>query len=207
MDPVRRRVAQIEGAQDNVITRHQLRQAGLSDRQIAGRIARGELTRLYRGVYLTGHAPPSLPARARAAVLACGGRAVVSHELAAALWGLGEPPRDAEVTVVAGNPGPKPGIRIHRVAALHPAEIRRRDGVPLTSPARTICDLAARAPRSEVEWALQEGIVRRLFSEADLEAVLRRTPNRPGTALMRSIMALEHGPGFTRSAAERALMR
>ena len=201
-------VARIASAQDGVITRHQLREAGLTDRQIARRVQRGQLRRLHRGVYLVGHSAPGLRTRAWAATLACGPRAAwVSHRLAAALYGLVRAPEMAEVTVAGHNPGPKPGILIHRVASLEAADTRRTRGLPITAPARTICDLAAVESRPVVEHALQEAVVARILNEDHLLATIRRTPGRSGQALLTSILAVEAGRGFTRSAAERALMR
>ncbi|MDQ6744403.1 MAG: DUF559 domain-containing protein [Actinomycetota bacterium] len=208
MQRAERLIGQIAARQDDVVSRAQLVEAGLARGEIDGRIARGQLRRRHRGIYLTGHAPPSTRTLARAALLACGEGAVISHGTAAALWGLAAPPVEAEVTVSGRNPGPKPGIRIHRVATLHPSEVRvLQHGLRITSPARTICDLAATSPRREVEHALQEAIVRRLLGEAQLGAVLAKAPARPGAAVMRDVLALERGPCFTRSAAERALMR
>ncbi len=203
-----RLIGQIAARQDDVVSRAQLLEVGIARGEIDGRIARAQLRRRHRGVYLTGHAPPSTRTLARAALLACGEDAVISHGTAAALWGLVAPPAEAEITVTGRNPGAKPGIRIHRVTTLHPSEVRvLHHGLRVTSPARTICDLAATSPRREVEHALQEAIVRRLVGEAQLRAVLGRAPARPGAAVMRDVLAVERGPGFTRSAAERALMQ
>jgi len=77
----------------------------------------------------------------------------------------------------------------------------------LSSPARTIFDLAAAELRREVEHALQEAIVARLVTEAELRAVTDRRAERPGARLMTQILGLEQGAGFTRSEAERMLMR
>ena len=174
-----RLIGQIAARQDDVVSRAQLLEVGIARGEIDGRIARAQLRRRHRGVYLTGHAPPSTRTLARAALLACGEDAVISHETAAALWGLVAPPAEAEITVTGRNPGAKPGIRIHRVSTLHPSEVRvLHHGLRVTSPARTICDLAATSPRREVEHALQEAIVRRLVGEAQLRAVLGRAPAR-----------------------------
>jgi len=77
----------------------------------------------------------------------------------------------------------------------------------VTSPARTVCDLAATEPRKDVERALEEAIFARLTTEREVEAVLDRHGNRPGSALMRAILHAEAGTGLTRSAAERALLK
>lgn len=142
-----RLIGQIAARQDDVVSRAQLLEVGIARGEIDGRIARAQLRRRHRGVYLTGHAPPSTRTLARAALLACGEDAVISHGTAAGLWGLVAPPAEAEITVTGRNPGAKPGIRIHRVTTLHPSEVRvLHHGLRVTSPARTICDLAATSP-------------------------------------------------------------
>ena len=91
----------------------------------------GWLRRRHHGVYLAGPLEaPHTPAMA--AVLACGDGALLSHYPAAVLWDLC-PPLDGpmHVTLPAGAHA-RPGIVVHR-AALHPADITRRHGIPVTS--------------------------------------------------------------------------
>ncbi|MGI8864326.1 MAG: DUF559 domain-containing protein [Solirubrobacteraceae bacterium] len=132
---------------------------------------------------------------------------MASHRSAAALWDLLPLAGEIDVLVAGRNPGTKPGIRIHRVAHLHPTELRTHEGLLLTSPARTICDMATTEPRHDVERALEEAIVRRLTTERDVNAVVDRHGNRPGSAVIRAILQSQQGPGFTRSTAERALLK
>ena len=102
---------------------------------------RGWLRRIHRGVYLVG--PLETPhTSAMAAVLAVGDGALLSHYPAAVLWGLR--PARAEpmhVTVVAATSAAD-GFTVHRVAHLHPHDATRKHGIPVTSPARTLLDLA-----------------------------------------------------------------
>jgi very-short-patch-repair endonuclease len=197
----------IAARQDDAVTHAQLLDAGYTRHDIQGRVRRAQLHRRHRGVYTVGHAPPSLRTRARAAALACGPNAVVSHATAAALWGLiGPPPGPIHVTVGGPNPGSRPGIRLHRVGHLSKADVRTQNGLRLTSPARTICDLAATEPAKTVQYAIQEGIANRLLTEPELLAAVARHGNRRGGPALRAILALEGGGGFTRSHAERVLM-
>lgn len=170
------------------------------------RIATGRLRRLHRGVYFVGFAPPGPVARIWAGVLACGDGAVASHRSAAVLWGLLTLAKEVDVTVAGRNPGMKPGLRIHRAAALRRTDVRGREGLRLTSPARTIYDLASTEPLRQVEQALEEAIVRRITSELEIRLVMERYGNRPGSAAIRTILESQQGSGFTRSAAERALL-
>jgi hypothetical protein len=102
MDTVERAIARIGRRQDNVITLGQLVAAGLGARGVAHRVKARTMQRLHHGVFLLGAAPPTQMARARAAVLACGTGAVVSHRSAAELFGLlPQTSRDVDVTVVS----------------------------------------------------------------------------------------------------------
>jgi very-short-patch-repair endonuclease len=77
-------------------------------------------------------------------------------------------------------------------------------GIPITTVARTICDLAATAPAREVEAAFQEGLYRRIITPRALAAVLAREPRRRGGAVIRALL---HDPRLTRSMRERLLLK
>lgn len=200
-----RAIARIAGRQDNVIGRDQLLEAGLARGQIARWVAGGRMQRRHRSVYLIGPAPPTPMARARAAVMACRPAAVLSHRSAAELFGLlPTTDGDVDVTVVGRNPGAEPGIRLHRIAAFGPGEVTEMRGIPMTSIARTICDLAATESRRDVEHAFQEALYRRIVTERQMEAVLKREPKRRGAPVIRALL---ENPGMTRSERERALLK
>lgn len=205
MRDVERRIARIAGRQDNVIALGQLLDAGLGHDAVAYRVTARLMQRLHRGVFLLGAAPPTQMARARAAVLACGEGAVVSHRSAAEMFGL-LPASDegVDVTVVGRNPGFHGGIRLHRPRALARHEVTSMRGIPLTSVARAICDMAATEPANEVEHAYQEALYRRIVTDGQIAGVVKREPNRRGAPLIRALLA---NPGMTRSEKERALLR
>ena len=203
MHAVDRRIAAIAARQDNVVTGEQLHSAGLGRGAIDNRLETHLMQRLHRRVYLLGAAPPTFRARMRAAALACGPGAAVSHRSAAAMWGLLSDKRDlVDVTVTGRNPGPKPGIQIHRTRQL---DIRAIERIPITSPARTICDLAASESASVLERALNEARVLKLLTDKQLQAAISRAPTRKGTKALRA--ALQQGPSITRSDAERRLLK
>jgi very-short-patch-repair endonuclease len=205
MHAVERAIARIAGRQDNVITREQLSEAGLGRGQIARRVAGGRMRRLHRSVYLLGAAPPTLMGRVRAAAMAVGPDAVVSHRSAAEMFGLlPEAAGGVDVTVAGRNPGVEPGIRLHRVGAIERGDVTSMRGVPVTSVARTICDLAATEPAREVEAAFQEALYRQIVAERWLLAILAREPRRKGGPVIRALL---HDPRMTRSEKERALLR
>ncbi|MGH2954184.1 MAG: hypothetical protein ACRDK9_09215 [Solirubrobacterales bacterium] len=114
-------------------------------------------------------------------------------------------PGPVHVTVLGRNPRPRPGIRIHRIGGIHADEVGTLDGVPLTSPARTIIDLAATRPAADLEQLVAEAYARKLTTSSEVAGLLARHPGRPGVPALRAL--LEAGkPAFTHSVAERRLL-
>lgn len=207
MHPLELQIAQIAGRQDNLITWEQLVRIGVGHRSVARRVESGRWQRIHKAVYLIGPAPATLSAKMRAAAFACGVDAAVSHRTAAVVWQLlpATPDPELHVTVAGRNPGVKPGIRIHRVAEHSTGELTTKRDIPLTTPARTICDLAATEPLRDVESALTEARIQRLATDLQLRAVIQRAPSRPGAPIIRSLLEAEDDSGYTRSKAERLL--
>jgi very-short-patch-repair endonuclease len=207
MHPLELQIAQIAGRQDNLITWEQLVRVGVGRRAVARRVESGRWQRIHKAVYLIGPALPTLSAKARAAVLTCGHGAALSHRTAAVMWKLLpiSPEPELHVMVAGRNPGVKPGIRIHRVAELPEDELAVRQGIPLTTPARTICDLAATEPLRDLESALAEARIHRLATDRQITKVIHRAPTRPGAPTIRTLLEQEDDSGYTRSKAERLL--
>jgi very-short-patch-repair endonuclease len=207
--PGERAIADIAARQHGVIARAQLLEIGFEPRAIDRRVQAGRLHRQHRGVYLVGHTAAPPKAREMAAVLACGRGAVVSHGSAAYLWCLLPHPaheRDVDVTIPARDPGKRQGIRTHRVRTLDPRDARSCHAIPITTPARTLLDLAGQASPRELEQALAVAERRRLVRRRDLRDVLGRAGPRHGTALLRSLVEDEGAPPLTRSEAEDRLL-
>jgi very-short-patch-repair endonuclease len=93
----------------------------------------------------------------------------------------------AEVTVSRGV-RPRAGIRIHETA-LPADETCAHDGIPVTTPARTLLDLAAILSVHDLERAANEAEIRRLTSPTSLDALVARYPGRPGTPAIRRLLA------------------
>ena len=204
MQVVERAIARVAGRQDNVITGEQLRAAGLGRGAIAHRVKARTMQRLHVNVYLLGAAPPTPMARARAAALACGPNAVVSHRSAACLFGLlPEIAGDVDVTIPGRNQARRPGIRRHRVARLPRQDVANVNGLRVTSIARTICDLAATESARDTEQAFQEALYRDIVTDRALAKVLAREPRRRGARVIRSLI---RDPRLTRSDRERRLL-
>lgn len=185
-------IARLAARQHGVVSRAQLRSAGIGDGSIARRIQSSRLHRVHRGVYLVGHTAAPPRSREMAAVLACGPRAAVSHRSAAGLWGLLSPDRlsAVDVTVVDSWAQSRPGVEVHLARRLEKRDVRQLDSIPITSPARTLLDLAAVVPPDAFERALAEAEARRLVHQRDLADVLSRNRGRRGAATLRAFSSV-----------------
>lgn len=168
-------ISRIAARQHGVVTTEQLLNAGVLPSGVTDRLAAGRLHRIHRGVYALGHPNIGNKGRWMAAVLAIGGRAVLSHRSAAALWGISLPPELIEVTVPGdGGRRRRNWIRLHRSLTLSPADVTRRAGIPVTKPARTLADLRRVLPAAEFARAVRQAEYMRLpLGEA---LPLRTTP-------------------------------
>jgi very-short-patch-repair endonuclease len=182
MHPRDRAVVAIAGRQHGVVTTAQAEAAGVDRRALARRAARGWLVRCHQGVYRV--APLTARyGREMAAVLAIGEGAVLSHQSAAAIWGLMRAPNgDVHVSVARRGRRSRPGIRVHQTLSIEAAV---HSGLPLTTPARTLKDLARTLTSDEVERAREQAHI--------LGLVIPDGADRY--------------PEFTRSEAERRLKR
>ena len=204
------RIASIAAVQHGVVAARQLRAAGLSTGQIENRMRVGRLHAVHRGVYLVGHAALTREGRWMAAVLACGADAVLSHRAAGAHHGL--PPASAgsiDVTLprTTGRKSRR-GIALHRVASLRAEDRSVHEGIPVTSVARTLFDLASVVSPTAVERAVEESERLRLFDLRAVESVMDRHPRQAGSAVLRAILAeysVDHE--LTRSGLERLFLR
>jgi very-short-patch-repair endonuclease len=168
-------IASRSGGQHGVISIAQLREIGLSHDAVLGRVRKGRLHRLHRGVYAVGYRNGSEESRLMAATLACGLGAVVSHRSAAGLWRLIDAPRGAVDISVPTTGGRKrqTGIRLHRRVRLPPRSVTERQRIPVTSPAQTIGDLRRIASPAELRRAIRQAEV--LGLRTGLESRSERT--------------------------------
>lgn len=202
-----RPVAELARKQHGVVSHAQLLAVGVTQRSIERRLQSGRLHRVHRGVYRVGHTADALLVREAAAVLACGPGTVLSHRSAGAIWGIIDRwEGDIDVTVVGRDCGRKPGIRHRRVDRLAAADLDARSSLPVTSPARTLLDLASVLDRAALRRAVNEALVARLVCEDDLWRVLSRCRGRRGGPQLRRLLADGRGPTLTRSEAERRLL-
>lgn len=196
--------------QHGVVARRQLLKAGVTRHVIENRVATGWLQPLHRGVYKVG--PLTVPLeREMAAVLACGEMARLSHASAAVCHGLVPKPKpDEKVAIsVSVGYGPRirgPGILVHRVGRMEPDEITTIEGIPITTAARTILDLAAIVDPRALEQAVSRALRSGLAAEDAMARLLDRYPRRAGTPALRAILTRGESPAFVRSEAEARLL-
>jgi very-short-patch-repair endonuclease len=201
-------ISRIAVRQHGVVARWQLLAAGVTRNQIGHRLRTGRLHELHRGVYLVGHEVAPRYAPEMAALLACRPTAVLSHRSAASLWNLipYPPPGSVCVTVAPGRSATRPDLEIHR-ARIEPRDRRQRHRLALTSPPRTVLDLAATYEPDDLEQLVAEAHYRRLAFEPELRAQLDQNPHKRGAAKLRAILDLPGGPQRTRSPTERDMLR
>ncbi len=140
-----------------------------------------------------------------AAVLACGAGAALSHRSAAAQWGLlGTDQTRIDVTTPRSRHG-VPGIRLHRTRSLDARDTTSHEGIPITTIARTLLDLAATARAEQLERALAQAMYLRLYDHRAITDVIARSNGHRGTAILTRATKTE--PKVTRSAWEDRMLR
>lgn len=177
--------------QHGLVTLGQLEGLGLSPSDVKERLRSGRLHRVHQGVFAVGHRLLSQEGWLLAAVKASGPDAVLSHRSAAVLWGmLEERESDERIDVTAPNRrGRAPdSIRAHRDGQLAAADRTVYRGVPCTTPARTLLDLAGVAPVWELKRALAQAEVLRIVRHSPLRALIRRCRGRRGVARLRLVL-------------------
>lgn len=193
--------------QHGVLTRQQLAGAGVSKGTIDRRLESGRLKPIHRGVYLVG---PVLPpfALEMAACLACGPMAVLSHRSAAAVWGFvpAGRRRTMDVIIKPGGGTRRLGITTHRPEGVEPDETTVFEGVPITTPGRTLYDIARVLRPKALERAISEAFAGGRITPDELATVGRRYAGRPGGRRLVEAIG-EDGPRLTRSEAEARFIR
>jgi very-short-patch-repair endonuclease len=189
-----------------VLPLEDLRAAGLSYKQVRGRLRQGRLQQLWRGMFLVGPAPPPLRSWARAAGLP-GRDRFVAAGWATAVHGFGWKPQLPVDVMTLGSTGQgiKGKVRVHRSELLLPCDLCEVGGIAVTSPARAILDCGDFATVSQLETLIANAELKKTVTRAQLEDVLSRAGRR--AAARKLTLALADSPGVTRSIAERRLRR
>jgi predicted transcriptional regulator of viral defense system/very-short-patch-repair endonuclease len=195
-----RAIVEVASRRAGRISREQLNALGISDDAIAVRVRAGRLIRLYPGVYALDRRDD---ARARhwAAWLAIGPDSAISdHSAAGEHRMLRRSPLVVDVTTPRRLPR-RDGIRVHS-RALGPASLTVIDGLPVTTPAQTLFDLATSLGADALAKAANEAFVLGIVTDDDLVATLARNGRRKGAAAFRRLLGRLGIAGRVRSPLE-----
>lgn len=207
-EPFDAAIARVAAGQHGALTRVQAASAGLSRDAIAHRLRTGRWVQPARGVFVIAGAPASWRQTLIVACFAWGSGAVASHRSAAALWGLpGGREAVVELTVPRNRRRSRTPDAIVHSGALGRGERRWRDGIELTTPARTLIDLGAVVRADLLEEALDDALRRGLVSRVAMRTALNAAGRRRGVVAFRRLMAERDGQPFTESVFETRLLR
>jgi predicted transcriptional regulator of viral defense system len=199
--PPDRRAARLAARQHGQVRFDQLVECGLDKDAVMRRVRKGWLHRVHRGVYAVGYPCATLHAQFMAAVLAGGVGAFLSHWAACALAGLVRwDGRPIDVTVPGTSLRTREGIRFHRSRTISPRDITRRYGIPTTTAARAILEIAPQVSDRRLKRVVRQAQAERLASVRQLADVLRRANGIRGTKRIAAIIAT--GPAPTASGHE-----
>jgi very-short-patch-repair endonuclease len=195
-------MASLAAAQHGVVSHAQLIDLGYSTGAIARALEARRLHRLHRGAYALGHTKVSRHGLCLAAVLSCGGEAVVSHESAAWLWGLSARwPNPPHVTTpIRGHS--RRTIRLHHSTILEEEDRTILERVPTTAVARTFLDLSISSQR-RVESMLERAERLGLLDIGAIDFLIARSGRHPGRKRLLVATAIYRDPAMTRARTER----
>lgn len=184
--------------QHAVFNLDQICDLGITASAVRQRVAAGRLHRIYNSVYSL--VPRSLLSREGhwlAAVLACGPGAALSHRSAAALHELrGSWASRVDVTIPTRSGRRHEGIRIHRSTTLTEADMTTVNGIPCTTVARTLFDLADMISRRALERAFDQADVLDVFDLSAISDQLQRNFSRRAAKIVTALLN-EHYIGST----------
>jgi very-short-patch-repair endonuclease len=196
------RVGAMAARQGGVVSVRQLHEAGLGRNAIHTRVRGGRLVRLHRGVYAVGHSQLTVLGWRWAAVLACGGPglAALSYQSSGAAFDLVPLPAQFDVSTLASARSTAK-IRVHR--NIRPEDITTLDGLPVTTVARTLVDLATVLSPHQIERVVHRAEHLRLLDMHSLDEQLDRAQGRRTKSLIAAIEQLQvKEPDITRTVLE-----
>lgn len=191
--------------QHGVVSAKQLVSLGYDRNAIARDARGGRLQWIHRGVYAVGRRRLDWSGRCLAAVLASA-PAFASHASAGWIWGLLRyAPEWIDLTAPARR-HPKAAIRLHH-ARLASHDCTEREGIPVTSLARTLLDLAAVLSADRLDRLLERAEELQLLDLTAIEELLGRVGHHPGaTKLRRALEIYRDDPTVIRSRLERRFL-
>jgi very-short-patch-repair endonuclease len=153
---------------------------------IQTRVSSRALTAVHDGVYVVGGPDPIPLGDETAALLAVGDDSILSHLTAGMIWEIIVVPVGMPIHVTSPHSRlRRKGVVVHRSRTLHPVDTRVRDGLPVTSVARTLLDLAEILTTRDTERAVDEALGRQLVTLRELGDVIERNNGRKGAGILR----------------------
>jgi very-short-patch-repair endonuclease len=185
-------VGEMASHQAGHIARFQALEAGGTDDLIRTRIRSGRWIRVYGGVYRIAGTPTHRHGDHWAGHLAIGLDSAISHESAGTLWrldGLDDHGR-LVLSVPHGRHPRVPELRVHQPTDLAP-DVVRLDGLPITSPARTLFDLSTVLDHDAHVVAMQGAVVTRRVTPERMARMHQRMvrPMKPGAEMFARVMS------------------
>jgi very-short-patch-repair endonuclease len=184
-----RKVWRLAARQHGVVALFQLLELGYTMSAIKHRVAKGRLHPVRRGVYAVGRPDLTREGEWTAAVLSCGRQAVLSHQSAAALWGLR---REGEATIQVTTPPHvdhrQAGLIAHRRYTLRGDDVTQCHDIPVTTPVQTLIDLATQVPTPALEAAVNEADKLGLVDPERLRLELERRRGQAGVPHLRAFL-------------------
>jgi very-short-patch-repair endonuclease len=185
-----RAVAELARRQHGVVAKRQLIALGVGEGAIKHRLGVGRMHRVHAGVYALGHLALSADGNRMAAVLAAGPDARLSHRDAAALWDLRATAHTRiDVSVPRSGLRSRQGLNVHCTAPWHPDDCANRRGIPVTSVARTLLDVAEVVSRRAFRHIFEEAERLRLVDVRAIQAVVARGHGRRGVGALAAVLA------------------
>jgi Transcriptional regulator, AbiEi antitoxin/Protein of unknown function (DUF559) len=195
-------LARVAARQHGLVTSAQLARAGLTRAAISNRVAAGRLHPLYRGVYGLGHRKLSQEGGWLAAVLASGDGAALSHLSAATLWQISRVRTAGADVVVPRQRRARPGIRARWSRHLDPRDVTKRNGIPVTTVARTLVDLTDVLTAEQLANVIHEAAFHKRFNLRAIHAAMARANGRRLNVLRAALKGRAAGSAGTKSGLE-----
>jgi hypothetical protein len=174
--------------QHGVLARRDLLGLGFTSKAIRHRLATGRLHPISPGVYAVGRRQLTPDGRWMAAVLACGDEAFLSHRSAAALWRIGKEDAGIEVTLRRRGKIRRRGLKVHARPSLPARDFTKRRSIPVTTPIRTLVDLATELDDNPLERAVNQADVNDLLDPESLREALVPRSGEPGVKRLAALL-------------------
>lgn len=184
-------LGRVAATQHGLLTAADFARAGVSRRQIETLVRTGFITARHRSVWAVNGAVPPPWQRHGAALMAVGEGSALSHRSGVSVWTVPGIVVDAlEVMVPRQRIHRIDGIVVHRRSDLRDHHLRRHEGLLVTSPARTLVDIAGCLSPATVDRTLESWLTRKLVTLAEVEAMIDEIARqgRPGSAGARAML-------------------